>query len=250
MAISLKTDEQVQIMREAGLIVAQTHELIKSNLRVGVTTKELDKIAEDYIVSQGGVPSFKGYGGFPATLCISINNEIIHGIPSNRKILDGDVVSVDCGVVKNGFHGDAARTHGVGNITEECRKLIEVTEQCFFEGIKYAKAGNHLFEISEAIQKYVEPFGFSIVRDFVGHGIGTKLHEEPQIPNYKPNAGRGVKLAKGMVLAIEPMVNIGTFETKTLKDEWTVVTSDGKYSAHYENTIAITDEEPLILTLI
>lgn len=249
MAISIKSDEQIETMKKAGQIVARTHELLKRELRIGMTTMELDTIAEDYIVSQGGIPSFKGLYGFPSTLCISINEEVIHGIPGSRKIKDGDIVGIDVGVYKDGFHGDAARTHGVGTITKDCEKLIEVTQQCFFEGIKYAKAGNHLFQISEAIQTYVESFGFSIVREYVGHGIGKELHEEPQIPNYKPPS-RGVKLQKGMALAIEPMVNIGTHEVKTLKDKWTVVTRDGKFSAHYENTIYVTDSDPEILTLI
>jgi methionyl aminopeptidase len=249
MAISIKSDAQVKIMQKTGNIVARTHEMLKKELRVGITTMELDAIAEDYIVSQGGVPSFKGLYGFPSTLCISINEQVIHGIPGNRKIKEGDIVSIDVGVFKDGFHGDAARTHGVGAISKEHEKLIEVTTACFFEGIKYAKHGNHLFDISEAIQTYVESFGFSIVRNYVGHGIGKELHEEPQIPNYKP-LSRGIKLQKGMTLAIEPMVNIGTHETKILKDKWTVVTKDGKFSGHYENTIAITDSEPEILTLI
>jgi methionyl aminopeptidase len=249
MAISIKNDDQIKIMQKTGAIVGRTHELLAKELRAGITTYELDKIAEEYIISQGAVPSFKGYHGFPATLCISINDEIIHGIPGNRKIMDGDVVSIDIGACKDGFHGDAARTLGVGDISKESQTLIDVTKQCFFEGIKFAKAGNHLFEISEAIQTYVESFGFSIVRDYVGHGIGKELHEEPQIPNYKPS-GRGVKLQKGMALAIEPMVNIGTHEIKRLKDKWTIVTKDGKFSAHYENSIAITDNEPIILTLI
>lgn len=249
MAISINTKEQIQIMRNVGQIVARTHELIEKEIRIGMTTLELDKIAEEYIVSQDAKPAFKGLYGFPSTLCISINDEVIHGLPSKRKIKDGDIVSVDVGAYKDGFYGDAARTHGIGQITEQHKKLIDVTRQCFFEGIEYAKHGNHLFEISEAIQKYVEAFGFSIVRDYVGHGIGKKLHEEPQIPNYKPT-GRGPKIQEGMAFAIEPMVNIGTHEIKTLKDKWTVVTKDSKFSAHYENTIVITDGTPEILTLL
>jgi methionyl aminopeptidase len=249
MGISIKNDEQIDIMRKAGQIVAKTHELLEKEIKIGMSTSQLNEIAEEYILSCGAVPSFKGYNDFPAGTCISINDEIIHGIPGKRVIQDGDVVSIDIGAYFNGFHGDAARTWGIGNISDIHKKLIEVTKQSFFEGIKFAKNGNHLHQICGAIESYVLPFGFSLVRDYTGHGIGKSLHEAPQIPNYKPR-GRGVKLAKGMALAIEPMVNVGFDSIVTLKDDWTIVTKDGKCSAHYENTIMITDGEPEILTLI
>jgi methionyl aminopeptidase len=235
-------------MRNASQIVARTHELLEKAVRPGITTKELDKIAEDYIRSQGATPSFKGYHGFPASICASINDEIIHGIPGLRKLKNGDIISIDIGAYINGFHGDAARTHAVGDISAESQKLIDVTRESFFEGIKFAKEGHHLHEISEAIQIYVEKNSFSVVREYVGHGIGRAMHEDPPVPHYK-QANRGPKLQKGMVLAIEPMVNMGTYEIKTLDDGWTVTTKDKKYSAHYENTVVITDGEPEILTL-
>lgn len=248
MAISIKSDAEIEKMRQAADILAKTHELVAKHLKVGVTTKELDQIAESYIISQGAIPSFKDYGGYPATICASINDEVVHGIPSKRKLQQGDILSVDIGVYLNGYHSDAARSYGIGELSEDMQKLIDVTKQSFYEGIKFAKAGNHLSEISQAIQRYAESNGFSIVRDLVGHGIGKELHEEPQIPNYK-TPGRGPKLRKGMVLAIEPMVNMGTWEVNTLDDDWTVVTRDGMPSAHYENTIVITDGEPEILTI-
>lgn len=248
MAIPIKSQEQIDYMREAGKITAKLHLLLESKIKPGITTKELDIIAEEFIRANGATPSFKGYGGFPGSICASINEEVIHGIPSNRKLKEGDIISVDTGAYKNGFHSDAARTFGVGKISDSAKKLIDVTKQSFYEGIKFAKAGNHLYEISEAIQAYAESFGFGVVREFVGHGVGRKLHEEPQIPNYKVGT-RGPKLYKGMVLAIEPMINEGTFEVKVLKDKWTVVTLDKKLSAHYENTILITDGEPELLTL-
>jgi methionyl aminopeptidase len=247
-AIYIKNENQINFMRIAGDIVAKTHELLEKAVRPGITTKELDKIAEEFIRSQGATPSFLGYNGYPASICASVNEEIIHGIPSLKKLKDGDIISIDIGAYINGYHGDAARTHAVGNISSEAEKLIQVTKDCFFEGIKFAKEGCHLHEISEAIQNYVEQNGFSVVREYVGHGIGRAMHEQPHIPNYKP-ANRGPKLLKGMVLAIEPMVNIGTHEIKTLSDGWTVVTRDKKYSAHYENTVLITDHEPELLTI-
>ncbi len=249
MAITIKTPEQIEKMRIAGQIVAKTHELIKEAIRPGVTTKELNSIAEKFIRAEGAVPSFLGYNGYPASICASINEEVIHGIPSNRKIKDGDIISIDIGAYINGFHGDAARTHAVGNVSDEAKKLIEVTQQSFFEGIKFAKNGNHLHEISAAIQDYVEKFGFSVVRNYCGHGIGTQMHEDPQILNYRQK-NRGPRLQTGMTLAIEPMVNCGTFEVSVLSDDWTVVTNDKKYSAHYENTLLITDGEPELLTLL
>ena len=248
MAITIKTPEQIEKMRVAGDILRRLDLVLRAEIKAGITTKELDTIAEEFIRSCGATPSFKGYGGFPGSVCISINEEVIHGIPGSKKLKNGDVVSIDMGSYIGGYHGDAARTYGVGEITEADQKLIDVTRQSFFEGIKYAKAGNHLYDISSAIQKYVESNGFSVVRDFVGHGIGRNLHEDPAVPNYK-QIGRGIKLQKGMVLAIEPMVNAGGYEVKVLKDGWTTVTKDGSRAAHYENTVYITDGEPEILTL-
>lgn len=249
MFITIKNEEQIEFMKEAGKIVAKTLEILEKSIKIGITTKELDSIAEDFIRSQGAEPSFKGYEKYPASICASINEQVIHGIPSLRRLEDGDIISIDVGAYKNGYHGDAARTFAVGNISEEAQKLIDVTKQSFFEGIKYATKDNYLYDISSAIQKHVEGNGFSIVRDYVGHGIGTSMHEPPQIPNYKLQ-GRGIKLAKGMTLAIEPMVNVGGYQVKVLGDGWTVVTKDSKYSAHYENTILITEKEPIILTII
>ena len=248
MAISIKSDAEINKMRQAADILVKTHELIANHIRAGITTRELDNIAESYIISQGAIPSFKDYGGYPATICASINDEVVHGIPSKRKLQQGDIISVDIGVYFNGYHSDAARSYGIGELSPDMKKLIDVTKQSFYEGLKFAKDGHHLSEVSQAIQKYVESNGFSVVRDLVGHGIGKELHEEPQIPNYK-TPGRGPKLRKGMVLAIEPMVNMGTWEVNVLSDDWTVVTRDGMPSAHYENTIVITDDEPEILTI-
>lgn len=248
MAISIKSQSQIAYMREVGHITAKLHILLESKIKPGITTKELDEIAEDFIRSNGAVPSFKGIDGFPATICASINEEVIHGIPGSRKLKEGDIISIDTGAYKNGFHSDAARTIAVGDISEDAKKLIEVTKQSFFEGIKYAKEGMHLHQISAAIGEYAESFGYGVVREYVGHGVGRKLHEEPQIPNYKVPT-RGPKLYKGMVLAIEPMINQGTCKIKVLKDGWTVVTLDKKLSAHYENTVLITDGDPELLTL-
>ena len=249
--IIIKSPEEIMKMRKAGKIVAQTHELLKKHIRPGITTQELDRIAEEYILKQGAIPGFKGYNGFPASICSSVNEEVVHGIPSSRKVLrDGDIISIDIGSIVDGYYGDSAKTYGVGTITEEADKLIKITRQSFYDGIKYAMSGNRLSDISNAVQKTVEIEGFSIVVDYVGHGVGRQMHEDPPIPNYgKP--GRGPRLQKGMVLAIEPMVNVGTYEVKTLPDNWTVVTLDGKLSAHYEHTIAITgDGPPEILTAL
>lgn len=249
MAITIKTQQQIEKMRIAGKILAQLDEILKKEIKPGITTKQLDEIAENYIRSQGAVPSFKGYGGFPGSICTSVNDEIVHGIPSLKILKAGDIISIDMGAYIEGFHGDAARTYGVGEISDEAQKLIDVTKQSFFEGIQFAKSGYYLNEIGEAIQSYVERNGFSVVRRYVGHGIGKNLHEDPEVPNYK-TAKRGPKLQKAMTLAIEPMVNMGTYELKVLKDGWTAVTKDGKLSAHYENTVLITDEKPELLTLI
>lgn len=247
--ISIKAEREINILREAGRIVAESHDLVKKLIKPGVSTFELDKAVEDFIRSKGALPAFKGYQGFPGTICASINEEVVHGIPSDRRLKDGDIISVDIGSIVNGYYGDAAKTFCVGNVDDEKKRLIEVTRKSFYEGIKFAKEGYRLSDISHAIQDCVESVGFSIVRDYVGHGVGKKMHEDPQIPNFgKPN--RGPRLQKGMVLAIEPMVNMGTYHVKVLQNNWTVVTNDGKPSAHYENTIAITDGEPYILTAL
>lgn len=247
--IYLKSSNEIDIMRKAGRIVAETLAKIEEEIKPGITTKDLDRIAEEYIVSCGARPSFKGYHGFPATLCTSVNEEIVHGIPGDRVLQQGDIVSIDCGAFFQGFHGDAARTFPVGRISPIAQKLIDVTRESFFKGLEFALIGNRVGDISHAIQSYVEPHGFSVVRDYVGHGIGKEMHEEPPVPNYgKP--GRGPKLAKGMVLAIEPMINLGVYAAKEKPDGWTVVTCDGKMSAHYENTVAILENGPELLTII
>ena len=248
MAISIKSDHEISLMREAGQILIEAHEVVAEHIRVGITTKELDAIAEKFIRSKDAYPSFLNYHGYPASACISINDEVVHGIPGNRKLCDGDIVSVDLGVYYKGYHSDAARTYAIGSVTADKLKLIEVTKQCFFEGLKYAKPGYHLNDISTAIGEYAQKHGYGVVRDLVGHGIGKQLHEEPQVPNYK-TPRRGPKLQKGMVLAIEPMINMGTCEVRVLDDDWTFVTRDGSPSAHYENTVVITDDIPEILTI-
>jgi methionyl aminopeptidase len=236
-------------MREAGRIVAETHELLAKMIKPGVTTKELDQAAEEYIRSRGAIPAFKGYNGFPGSICASVNDEVVHGIPGLRKLENGDIISIDIGAVKNGFVGDSAVTHPVGTVSKDKLKLLKVTEESLLEGIKYAIPGNRLSDISHAIQTYVEKNGFSVVRDYVGHGIGENMHEDPQIPNFG-RPGHGPRLEKGMTLAIEPMVNMGTYRVRTLLDNWTVVTLDGQCSAHFEHTIAITQSGPEILTII
>lgn len=247
--IFIKNKKEIDLMRAAGKIVSETLNLVEEKVRPGITTAEINSIAEEFITKHGGKPSFKGLYGFPASLCISVNEQVVHGIPGGYVLKDGDIVSIDCGAFINGFHGDAARTFAVGNISQEARKLIEVTEKSFFKGIDYAKIGNRLTDISHEIQNYIEAAGFSVVRDFVGHGIGRVVHEEPDVPNFG-SPGKGPKLIEGMALAIEPMVNIGSYRVKELKDNWTVVTSDGSLSAHYENTIVILPDGPEILTLI
>jgi len=251
--IVIKSEKEIELMKEPCRIVALALQKMEEAIKPGMTTKDLDKIAETVLKQEGAKPSFKGQQGFegskpyPAIICASVNNQVIHGIPDGYVLKEGDIVSVDMGAYKNGYHGDAARTFAVGEVSEEAKKLIEVTKQSFFEGMKMAKAGNRVSDISHAVQAYAESFGFSVVRDFVGHGVGKELHEEPQVPNYgKP--GRGPRLQKGMVIAVEPMINEGTFEIDILKNGWTVVTCDGKLSAHYENTILITDSEAEILT--
>ncbi|SHK20186.1 type I methionyl aminopeptidase [Desulforamulus aeronauticus] len=245
--ITIKSEKELTYMRDAGRVVAETFEILKGMVKPGVTTKELDAKAEDFIRSQGARPAFKGYGGFPATLCTSVNEEVVHGIPSLKKLENGDIISIDCGAVINGFVGDSALTLPVGAVSSEAQELLRVTEESLYAGIAKAVEGNRLSDISHSVQQCVESQGMSVVRDYVGHGIGSKMHEDPQIPNYGP-PGRGPRLKKGMTLAIEPMVNLGTFEVRTLSDNWTVVTLDGRLSAHFEHTIAITDDTPEILT--
>jgi len=247
--IYIKSRQEIELMREAGKIVAEAHELVREAVRPGITTKELDRITEEHILKRGAIPAFKGYGGFPASICASVNHEVVHGIPGLKTLEDGDIISIDIGALYKGYYGDAAKTHAIGKISQQAEELIEVTRQSFYEGIKFAKLGYRLSDISCAIQSHVEDRGFSVVRNYVGHGIGTNMHEEPQIPNYGP-PGKGPRLKEGMVLAIEPMINIGTYEVKVLSDGWTVVTLDGEYSAHYEHTVAITDGEPEILTML
>jgi len=246
--IYIKTVSEIAKIRKAGEIVYGALVVSEKATKPGVTTAYLDELVADYIKSKGAIPSFLGYNGYPASACISVNNELVHGIPGKRVLHEGDIVSADIGACFDGFHADAARTFPVGEIDEASRKLIEVTKQSFFEGLKYARQGNRLYDISSAIQQYAESFGYTIVRELTGHGIGRDLHEDPSIPNYG-NAGRGVRLRKGMALAIEPMINEGRREVYMLDDGWTVVTADGKRCAHYENTIAITDGEPLLLTV-
>jgi methionyl aminopeptidase len=247
--ISIKSTREIELMRIAGRIVAETLELLREAAKPGITTLELDTIAEAYIRKSGGIPAFKGYNGFPASICSSINEQVVHGIPGSTALKDGDIIGIDIGAVYGGYYGDAARSYGIGTIDDERIKLLRVTEESFFKGIEYAHPGNRLSDISHAIQKHVEMNGFSVVRDFVGHGIGSSMHEEPQIPNYGP-PNKGPRLVAGMALAIEPMVNQGKYAVKVLKDDWTVVTVDGLPSAHYENTIVITNGEPEILTLL
>ena len=236
--IIIKNDKEIDLMRIAGRIVAETLLLVEKKVKPGITTAELDRIAEEFITKHGAIPSFKGLYGFPASLCISVNEQVVHGIPGGYVLKEGDIVSVDCGAHINGFHGDAARTFAVGNISEEANKLIKVTQESFFKGLEFAKVGNRLTDISHEIQRYVEASGFSVVRDFVGHGIGRSVHEDPEIPNFG-RPGRGPKLVAGMTLAIEPMVNMGTYRVATLGDDWTVVSADKSLSAHYENTVVI-----------
>ena len=249
MAVTIKSPREIELMREAGRILAKTHEELAKNLRPGMSTWDIDHMGEEIIRSYGCIPSFKNYNGYPASICVSVNDEVVHGIPHKEHFLDeGDIVSLDAGVIYKGYHSDAARTYGIGEIDDDAKKLIEVTRQSFFEGIKFAKAGNHLNDISAAIQKYAESFGFGVVRDLVGHGIGTSLHEDPQIPNFAQKR-RGIRLVPGMTLAIEPMITMGRPEVCWLDDDWTVVTEDGSLAAHYENTILITEGEPRILSL-
>lgn len=247
--VSIKSEREIKLMREAGKILAKVHEELGKAIEPGMSTMDIDRLGERLIRSYGCIPSFKNYTGYPASICVSVNDEVVHGIPNKHHILrEGDIVSLDAGVIWQGYHSDAARTHGVGTISPEVAKLIEVTRQSFFEGIKFAVPGNHLNDISAAIQKYAESFGYGVVRDLVGHGIGTKLHEEPEVPNFSQKR-KGIRLEPGMTLAVEPMITAGRYDVVWLDDDWTVVTDDGSLAAHYENTILITEDGPEILSL-
>lgn len=249
MSIKVKSAREIELMKESGRILEIVHDELGKALKPGMSTLDIDRMGDEIIRSFGCIPSFLNYNGYPASICVSVNEEVVHGIPSKKRILqEGDIVSLDAGVIYKGYHSDAARTYGIGEISKEAKQLIDVTRECFFEGIKYAKAGNHLFDISGAIGRYAEKFGYGVVRDLCGHGIGTKLHEDPQIPNYVMER-KGALLKPGMTLAIEPMINMGTWEVKWLDDDWTVISKDHSLSAHYENTVVITDGEPELLTL-
>ena len=250
MAVSIKSAREIAMMQEAGRILAKVHDELGQAIHPGISTYEIDQLGEKLIRGYGCIPNFLHYNGYPASICVSVNEEVVHGIPNKNRILkEGDIVSLDAGLIYKGYHSDAARTHAVGKISDEAQKLIDVTRQSFFEGIKLAKEGNHLHDISNAIDAYVSQFGYGIVKDLVGHGIGTQLHEDPQIPNFAQKR-RGVRLQAGMTLAIEPMINAGGWEVNFLQDGWTVVSRDGSLSAHYENTILVTEGEPEILTLL
>ena len=249
MAITIKNEHEIALMRESGRLLALVHKEMRKELKEGMTTKDIDQICETMIRDFGCIPNFLNYQGFPASVCVSINDEVVHGIPSKKRyIQNGDIVSLDAGLIYKGYHSDAARTHGVGEISPEAQRIIDVTRQSFFEGIKFAKPGNHLVDIARGVQTYAESNGYSVVRDLTGHGIGTHLHEEPEIPNFR-QWRRGLKLKAGMTLAVEPMINAGSPDVEWMDDEWTVVTYDGSLSAHYENTILITEGRPEILTL-
>lgn len=247
--ISIKSGKEIELMKKAGEILLAVHEELEKAIKPGISTWDIDRLGEEVIRSYGCIPSFLNYNGYPASVCVSVNDEVVHGIPNKQKILqEGDIVSLDAGVIYQGYHSDAARTHAVGRISAEAEKLIAVTKQSFFEGIKFAREGCHLYDISNAIDAYVSRFGFGIVRDLVGHGVGSKLHEDPQIPNFAQKK-KGVKLKAGMTLAIEPMINLGRADVEWLEDDWTVVTEDSSLSAHYENTVLITHDAPQVLTM-
>jgi methionyl aminopeptidase len=249
MVVTIKSPREIDLMRESGKRLAKVHEELGNFIRPGISTLDVDRYGEKLIRGYGGIPNFLHYNGYPASVCVSVNDEVVHGIPTAKRILqEGDIVSLDCGLIYKGYHSDAARTHAVGKISPEAQKLIDETKNAFFEGIKKAKAGNHLHEISNTIDAYATKLGYGIVYDLVGHGIGTSLHEAPEIPNFRQKK-KGIKLRAGMTLAIEPMINIGTGDVDWLDDDWTVVTADGSLSAHYENTILVTDGEPEILTI-
>lgn len=250
MAVTIKSAREIELMRESGKILAHVHAQLGEAIKPGISTWEINALGEKLIRSYGCIPNFLNYNGYPASICTSVNDEVVHGIPSKERILEeGDIISLDAGLIYKGYHSDAARTYAVGKVSPEAEQLIRVTKESFFEGIRYAKEGNHLYDISNAIDRYCTGFGYGVVRDLVGHGIGTSLHEDPQIPNFR-QWRRGIKLRAGMTLAIEPMVNLGDWPVEWLDDDWTVVTLDGSFSAHYENTVLITNGEPEILTLL
>ena len=246
--IAVKSDRELEVMRKACQITAAARKLAGDMIHPGITTREIDKAVHHFILSQGAKPSFLGYAGYPASVCVSVNEEVIHGIPGGRRLKEGDIVSIDVGAYYHGFHGDCAATYPCGKISREAQLLIDVTQQSFFEGIKHARQGGRVSDISHAVQTYAESFGFGVVREYVGHGVGEKMHEEPEIPNYGA-PGRGPRLIRGMTIAVEPMITLGNPSIRVLKDDWTVVTLDGKLAAHYENTVLITDGEPEILTV-
>ncbi len=249
MAVTVKSSREIELMRESGRRLEIVHEKLGKAIKPGMSTLDIDTLGEKLIRELDGIPNFLNYNGYPASICVSVNEEVVHGIPSKHRIIrEGDIVSLDAGLIYKGYHSDAARTHAVGRVSDEVQKLMDVTKQSFFEGIKFAREGCHLYDISNAIDAYVTPFGYGIVRDLVGHGIGTKLHEDPQIPNFRQNR-KGLLLKAGMTLAIEPMINMGRYDVEWLDDDWTVVAEDGLPSAHYENTVLITTGEPEILTL-
>ena len=249
MKVTIKSAEEIEKMRRAGEILAAVHQILAREIKPGMSTLDIDRLGEEMIRGYGCIPSFKNYCGYPASICVSVNEEVVHGIPTDKRIIkEGDIVSLDAGVIYKGYHSDAARTHCVGEVSKEAQDLVRVTRECFFEGIKYAKEGNHLFDISGAIGRYAEERGYGVVRDLCGHGIGTALHEAPEIPNYEMKR-KGVLLKAGMTLAIEPMINIGGWEVDWMDDDWTVVTRDHSLSAHYENTVLITENEPKLLSL-
>ena len=250
MAVSIKSEREIELMRQAGKILAKVHEELGQAIRPGISTWEINQLGEKLIRQYDCIPNFLNYHGYPASVCVSVNEEVVHGIPKKDVILkEGDIVSLDAGLIYKGYHSDAARTHIVGQVSPKVKKLVEETRNSFFEGIKKAYAGNHLYDISNAIDAYISQFGYGIVRDLVGHGIGTELHEDPQIPNFRQSR-RGLKLQPGMTLAIEPMINMGRADVEWLSDDWTVVAEDGLPSAHYENTILITEGAPEILTML
>ena len=245
--ITIKSDSEIELMRKAGYLVSLTHQYLKPYIKPGITTRELDKIAEEFIVSHGGAPTCKGYEGFPSSLCVSVNDEVVHGIPSNRKLKNGDIVTIDMVIGYHGYQGDAAWTYAVGNITNDKKYLMEHTEAALYEGIKMVKEGNRIGDISNAVESYAKKHNLGVVRELVGHGIGINMHEEPDVPNYG-KSGTGVKLKAGMVICIEPMLNLGSASVGILDDDWTIVTGDGSPSAHYEHTVLVTKDGYEILT--
>ena len=249
MAVTIKSQKEIALMRESGHRLSKVFDGMQAALKPGMTTKDIDRIGEKLIRSLGGIPNFLNYNGFPASICVSVNDEVVHGIPDDERVIyEGDIVSLDAGMIYQGWHSDAARTFAVGKASPEAEQLMRVTKECFFEGIKQARAGNHLYDISNAIADHADKYGYGIVEDLVGHGIGQSLHEDPEVPNFHMSS-KGLKLRAGMTLAVEPMINIGTKEVEWLDNDWTVVTLDGSLSAHYENTILITDGDPEILTI-